>query len=165
MDTAAPDKTFAYHAPQYKESEQDDKDKFFQGAHLADYGLKAFAQVYEAAASQVKTDTNKDDLNVEAFYNIYFELTDKLKATTGASRGDKVKLQTPTSVEDYVKAQRFTELKVKAGGVDIIMIDIHPNDATKAKIASNEVGKLIKDIFEAKKDEATFKLTVIVDIT
>ncbi len=156
---AKPDPTYDYGAPKMGET-----DDYFRGAHLTDYGLKAFSQAYDAVVAQVKAGGG-DGLNIEAFYNIYFELNDKLRATQNTSKDSKVSLESPSSIDDYLATERFTELKVKTGGPDMILIDIHPNDATKEKIAVNEVSKLIDGVFEQKKLEPTFRCSVIVDIT
>ncbi|AUT01317.1 hypothetical protein CLI64_13405 [Nostoc sp. CENA543] len=159
------DKDYNYHAPQYKEGTSD-KDQFFQGAHLTDYGLKAFSQAYDAVAAQVKAN-GSDKLDIEAFYNIYFELRDKLDSTTSSSK-DKVRLQTPSSVDEYLKSIRCRQIAWTQKAVDVIMIDIHPNDATKMKIARNEVISLMKDLFGKiyqRPDGKDFRLTIMIDIT
>ena len=136
-------------------------DKLYQGAHLADYGLKAFAQVYDAAVAQHQV-RPEEKLNVTAFYNIYFELTDKLRATVGAE-GGKVNLNTPSNVAQYLGQLE----KHKEPLPDIIMIDIHPNDATKEVIASNDVIQLLRVINSMLQAEPILakKITVMVDIT
>lgn len=156
---AQPDADYDYGAPKLGET-----DDYFRGAHLTDYGLKAFSQAYDAVVAQVK-DGGGDGLNIEAFYNIYFELNDKLRATQNTSKDSKVSLESPSSIDDYLATERFKELKVKTGGPDMILIDIHPNDATKEKIAVNEVSELIEGLFEQKKLEPAFRCSVIVDIT
>ena len=52
-----------------------------------------------------------------------------------------------------------------AQGVDVIMVDIHPNDATKKRIVSNEVSTLISEVLAKKSGEKDFRLTVMIDIT
>lgn len=159
---AAPDPDYDYGAPKLGGT-----DEYFRGTHLTDYGLKAFSQAYDAVVAQVQAG-GSDGINIEAFYNIYFELNDKLRATQNTSKDNKVSLQSPSSIDDYLGTVRFNEINVKAGGPDVILIDIHPNDATKAKIARNEVSNLISSVFEKKKlhvDYDKFRCTVIVDIT
>ncbi len=142
-------------------------DGMCQGTFLADYGLKAFAQVYDAAIAQ--HNGNPGPLNVTAFYDIYFELTEKLDATKGAE-GDKVKLETPSEVATHLQGLTGIE-KIP----DIVMIDIHPNDATKTVIRSNNVTALLERydalIRQLGEDQAhqsgpkKKQVTVIVDIT
>lgn len=168
--------------------------ELYQGAYLADYGLKAFAQVYDAAIAQHATDTanaphavgvadtpdtveheaadvsrKEKSLQVAAFYNIYFELTEKLNATTEANPG-RVKMNAPENVEEFI-----TQLKNSRLGVDerpddrlpdIIMIDIHPNDATKKVIVPNDVAEMLGEINNyMTQNKCRKKITVIVDIT
>lgn len=162
MDPAPLDATYAYGAPQI--DNDTGKDKYFRGAHLTDYGLKAFSQVFDAAKDQVVA-SGRDTLNVEAFHNIYFELNDKLRTTVKSAKGGKVSLQSPTTVGDYLASKRFEELDAKLHGVDVVMVDIHPNDATKREIVSNDVKTLIDGLFDKKTAEAGFRLTVMIDIT
>lgn len=162
LDAKPHDEAFKYGAPQHDTG--GGKDAFFRGAHITDYGLKAFSQAYDAAAAQVKAN-GQGRLDLEAFYNIYFELSDKLSATRNATKGGKVALENPSSVGDYLASARFKSLDAKAQGVDVIMVDIHPNDATKKKIVSNEVSTLIAEVLDKKKAEDDFRLTVMIDIT
>ena len=149
-------------APQH-ETETGKGDALFQGAHLTDYGLKAFGQVYDAAAAQTKA-SGQDTLDIEAFYNIYFELQDKLRATTGVKPVGKVVVENPSSVEEYLTGKRFKAIdSVKVKGPDVVFVDIHPNDATKKQIVENDVVRLITDI--CNKLGPTGKITVVVDIT
>ncbi len=162
----SPVDNYDYHAPQ-KIEETEDEDKFFQGAHLADYGLKAFSQAYNAVVDQA-TEDGTDSLNIQAFYNIYFELNDKLNATRNTSKGSKVTLESPSSVDNYLLSENYTGLSAKTTDVNVIMVDIHPNDATKENIAANNVSKLIDDVFTKlilRDDYDAYKLTVMVDIT
>ncbi|OXM86565.1 hypothetical protein [Paenibacillus rigui] len=161
---AKPDEDYEFGAPQFKATESETEDRFFQGAHITDYGLKAFAQAYDAVAAQVKAN-GSDGLNIEAFYNIYFELSDKLRATQNTSKGGKVKLETPSSIEQYLDTERFKNINVDSPSPDMVLIDIHPNDATKQSIAANEVTELIIQLFETKKSDDSFRCSVIVDIT
>ncbi|MBX9899808.1 MAG: hypothetical protein K2Y28_03405, partial [Burkholderiaceae bacterium] len=162
MDPTAVDATYAYGAPQVDNDAG--KDKYFRGAHLTDYGLKAFSQVFDAAKAQVMA-SGRDTLDLEAFHNIYFELNDKLRTTVKSTKGGKVSLQSPSTVGDYLKSERFLALDAKPHGVDVVMVDIHPNDATKKQIVSNDVIKLIDGLFGAKKDQDDFRLTLMIDIT
>jgi len=142
---------------------------FYQGFYLADYGLKAFAQVYDAAAEQYKADRkqtrtareNDSPMKIAAFYNIYFELTDKLRATTGVNNRE-VRLSTPENVADYLAG-----LKDQNSLPDIVMIDIHPNDASKRTIKANNVEELLAGLAAKNADEemGKKKITVMVDIT
>lgn len=156
------DHTYAYAAPQFDHGAG--KDKHFRGAHLTDYGLKAFSQVFDAAKAQF-TANGGDTLRLEAFHNIYFELNDKLRTTVKSTRNGKVQLQSPSSVADYLNSSRFTTLNAEPGGVDVVMVDIHPNDATKKQIVSHDVKQLIDGLFGKKKDEDNFRLTMMIDIT
>ncbi|MFA0963569.1 DUF4157 domain-containing protein [Roseivirga sp. BDSF3-8] len=164
LEGTSPEK-YDFGAPQHK-TDLSDKDDYFQGSHLADYGLKAFSQAYNAVLAQAKANT-KDGLSIQAFYNIYFEVHQKLSTTSDISK-NKVTLQSPSSIEDYIKSENYKGLEAKATGVDLIMIDIHPNDATKKDIKENDVPKLINDVFgELRKrdDYKNIRLTVMVDIT
>lgn len=140
--------------------------KLYQGAYLADYGLKAFAQVYDAAAAQhaQKQAASADGgspLQIAAFYNIYFELTEKLNATRGADPR-RVHMETPTSVEDFLSRMSKPDFRLP----DIIMIDIHPNDATRESIAANDICLLLEKINQYREDwDCCKQITVIVDIT
>ncbi len=149
-------------------------ENLYQGAYLADYGLKAFAQVYDAAAAQHAEDSPPDEpLQVAAFYNIYFELTEKLNATTGANPG-RVQMKTPESVEKFVEKLQIPDSAAESGEAvmqtnklpDIIMIDIHPNDATKETITRNDVSGMLDVINDYMVgNNCRRKITVIVDIT
>jgi hypothetical protein len=104
-------------------------------------------------------------LHLEAFHNIYFELNDKLRTTVKSTRAGKVRLQSPSSVGEYLAQERFKTLDASSGGVDVVMVDIHPNDATKKQIVSHDVKRLIDGLFDKKKDEDDFRLTMMIDIT
>lgn len=162
MDPTPVDATYAYGAPQV--DNDTGKDKYFRGAHLTDYGLKAFSQVFDAAKAQVVA-SGRDTLDLEAFHNIYFELNDKLRTTVKSAKGGKVSLQSPSTVGAYLASERFLALDAKAQGVDVVMVDIHPNDATKKEIVSNDVNRLIDGIFGKKSAEDGFRLTLMIDIT
>jgi hypothetical protein len=156
------EKGYDYGAPQLQ-TEPSKSDSFFQGAHLTDYGLKAFGQVYDAATAQLKSSV-PGAVNIEAFYNIYFELQDKLRATMGVTRADTVKVQNPSSVQDYLDSQRFKSIdNVTVQGPDMVFVDIHPNDATKPQIVENDVALLITEV--CNKLSVDRKVTVVVDIT
>ncbi len=157
------DKDFRYSAPEYKE-EGEEKDSYFQGAHITDYGLKAFAQTYDAVVAQVKQD-GRDRVDITAFYNIYFELTDKLRATHATSKGSKVEFETPSSASDFIHSNRFEGISPSLKGPDVVFVDIHPNDATKKQIVSNDISFLIMGLFAKVKDPTTYRVTVMVDIT
>ncbi|MDE6016016.1 MAG: DUF4157 domain-containing protein [Acetatifactor sp.] len=143
--------------------------ELYQGAYLADYGLKAFAQVYDAAIAQHAADVSRKEkpLQVAAFYNIYFELTEKLNATTGANPG-RVKMKAPENIEEFIAELENLESAEEAQNrlPDIIMIDIHPNDATKKIITKNDVAKMLDKINNyMTQNKCRKKITVIVDIT
>ena len=143
--------------------------ELYQGAYLADYGLKAFAQVYDAAIAQHAADVSRKDepLQVAAFYNIYFELTEKLNATTGANP-ERVKMKAPENVEEFIAKLENSESAEEAQNrlPDIIMIDIHPNDATKKVIVPNDVAGMLDEINNyMTQNKCRKKITVIVDIT
>ncbi|MDE7271075.1 MAG: DUF4157 domain-containing protein [Acetatifactor sp.] len=143
--------------------------ELYQGAYLADYGLKAFAQVYDAAIAQHAADVSRKEkpLRVAAFYNIYFELTEKLNATTGANPG-RVEMKAPENVEEFIAKLGNSESAEEAQNrlPDIIMIDIHPNDATKKIITQNDVAKMLGVINGyITLNDSRKKITVIVDIT
>lgn len=140
--------------------------ELYQGAYLADYGLKAFAQVYDAAAAQHAEDTGMQPLQIAAFYNIYFELTEKLAKTTEAS-SRRVSMTKPRDVDTFLgdvnAAIGKKELLQKLP--DIIMIDIHPNDATKEYITFNNICALLKGIANLRDKGGAKKITMIIDIT
>lgn len=143
--------------------------ELYQGAYLADYGLKAFAQVYDAAIASHAADVSRKDkpLQVAAFYNIYFELTEKLNATTEANPG-RVKMNAPENIEEFIAELENSESAEEAQNrlPDIIMIDIHPNDATKKIITKNDVVKMLDKINNyMTQNRCRKKITVIVDIT
>lgn len=144
-------------------------EELYQGAYLADYGLKAFAQVYDAAIAQHAADAGMQPLQIAALYNIYFELTEKLNATTGANSG-RVKMNAPENVEEFIaqlRNSRSGENKRPDDRLpDIIMIDIHPNDATKKVIVPNDVAGMLDEINDyMTQNNCRKKITVIVDIT
>lgn len=138
----------------------------YRGAYLADYGLKAFAQVYDAAAAQHAIDTGMQPLQIAAFYNIYFELTEKLTKTTEAS-SRRVSMTKPRDVDTFLgdvnAAIGKEELLQKLP--DIIMIDIHPNDATKEYITYNNICALLKGLADLRDRGGAKKITMIIDIT
>lgn len=147
----------------------DQVSELYQGAYLADYGLKAFAQVYDAAAAQHAEDTGMQPLQVAAFYNIYFELTEKLDKTAAAS-SRQVSMTKPrdvaTFLDDINAAARVKEVKELLQYIpDIIMIDIHPNDATKEYITANDICGLLRGIAELRDKGGCKKITMIIDIT
>ncbi len=158
------------------DSEQGLPPSFYRGAYLADYGLKAFAQVYDAALAQhaptAPTGGGKS-LQIDAFYNIYFELTEKLNATKGANP-KRVHMDNPKSVEEFLDKlhQPVSESDLKKGVdpadrlPDIIMIDIHPNDATREYIEANNIVHLLQAIAGYREqNEIQKQMSVIIDIT
>lgn len=163
---------FRLKAPEAEDSGENSRKKLYRGAYLADYGLKAFAQVYDAAIAQHAADTRSDPnpraADVAAFYNIYFELTEKLKATAGAN-SERVHRQAPESVEEFVRTLNSggeTAESAQDRLPDIIMIDIHPNDATKAVINQNDVAGMLDAMNDyMMRNQCPKRITVIVDIT
>lgn len=158
------------------DSEQGLPPSFYRGAYLADYGLKAFAQVYDAALAQhaqtAPTDEGKP-LHIGAFYNIYFELTEKLNATKGANP-NRVHMDNPKNVEEFLdKLHQPVFESDSEEGVhpadrlpDIIMIDIHPNDATREYIEANNIVHLLQAIAGYREqNEIQKQMSVIIDIT
>jgi len=145
-----------------------------QGARITDYGLKAFAEAYNAFLAQ---SSDKDTLKIDAYYNIYFELTHKLN-TTRVSSGGKVTTSDPKTVEgtDYVKEHDEQEkqkkrlddievskgLEVKVPRPDLVLIDIHPNDAARSEMHKNDVLHLMAALFPEGQNN---RCTVMVDVT
>ena len=187
LDPSKPDADATYGAPEYGGNrlkrfwrwmsqlvtrQSMPKDPYFQGGHLTDYGLKAFSQAYDAAVAQLSAE-NKDKLDLVAFHNIYFELV------TGQSSGRRpTRARAKPTRSRWRAPARSTGIRhcgrqlirepfigLKRGGLDILLVDIHPNDATKKEIVSNDVGLLLRRIFTAKAAEGDFRLTVMVDIT
>lgn len=155
------------------DSEQGLPPSFYRGAYLADYGLKAFAQVYDAALAQHAPTGEGKPLQIDAFYNIYFELTEKLNATEGANPG-RVHMDNPKSVREFLDKLNpsVSESDLEKGFhpadrlPDIIMIDIHPNDATREYIEANNITGLLQAIAEYREqNEISKQITVIIDIT
>lgn len=150
-----------------KAAEQADQEPgSYRGAYLADYGLKAFAQVYDAAAAQHEADSDEQPLQVAAFYNIYFELTEKLDKTT-ATNHRKVSMAKPRDVAAFLADVKDTsgEKKPLEKLPDIIMIDIHPNDATKELITANDICGLLRGIADLQGTDGSRKISMIIDIT
>jgi hypothetical protein len=127
--------------------------------HITDYGLQAFSHAYEAVAAQHGADV----LAIDAYASIYFELLDKFRHTD--KRGN-IKLRNPRDLADFKRLKEkaaVSGLAAEVKGPDLVLIDIHPNDASKPAIEQQEVAALIHAIFEG--GAATQRVTVIVDIT
>jgi hypothetical protein len=124
--------------------------------HVTDYGLRAFAQAYNAVLAQ----HGDDNLAIDAYSSIYFELIQKLNQVkvTGETG---ITLRNPRDLAEFKKLGEGVHVVVKAP--DLVLIDIHPNDASKALMARQQVVQLILAMFEGAK--ADYRSTVIVDIT
>src|SRR5262249_31804148 len=123
-----------------------------QGTHITDYGLKAFAIAYNAAIKH----HSGPEFKIDAYSNIYFELLQKLDvASKVQGRGKSVNVRTPEGASLTVQSP------------DLLLIDIHPNDASKTSIAMNDVAKVIEDALKVRGMEPPpeRRCTVIVDIT
>jgi hypothetical protein len=118
--------------------------------------LKAFAQAYNAAVAQMKG----ANMSIDAYSSIYFELTHKLSQASVKAEG-AIKVRHPADLAEYKHLQSGVKVDVK--GPDLVLIDIHPNDASKKKLSQQQVTELIKAMFEGAK--ADYQVTVVVDIT
>lgn len=131
----------------------DGKVKNRQGPFIMDYGLKAFADVYNAALAQ----STGEKFHTEAYYNIYFELAQKLSGSSKHDR-DKVTFSSPK----VIPSSRDSGAKRP----DVVMIDIHPNDANQPEMHMFQITELITGLFPKEvddKDQAP--VTTIIDIT
>jgi hypothetical protein len=122
-----------------------------QGVHITDYGLKAFAIAYNAAVAQHK---DPRAFQIDAYSNIYFELLMKLGVSSKVDTGG-----TPIKVHTPEGATLRTERP------DLVLIDIHPNDASKTAIAMHDVGTVIVEALKPEGTTEERRCTVIVDIT
>lgn len=133
-----------------------------QAAHVTHYGLNAFSHAFEGVLKQ-KTADGGGGLAIAALNNIYFEMMQKLGYTQGASGGG-IQLAQPSSPAELMKGLKpASGTSVKVGGPDMIVIDIHPNDASKREIHQHDVAGLLHQLFGAA--DKTFRCTVLVDIT
>lgn len=123
--------------------------------HYTDYGLKAFTQAYNAALVQSAGHT---PFVVDSYSNIYFELLQKLHDTKIASGGKTEVRDSQTLPEEYKKG-----LVTNTSEPNLIMVDIHPNDASKPEMRKNDIVAIIESRLKDKSAEK--RLTVIVDIT
>ncbi|MDE7112855.1 MAG: hypothetical protein K2O57_01510, partial [Acetatifactor sp.] len=86
---------------------------------------------------------------------------------TGAKPG-RGKMKAPENIEEFIAELENLESAEEAQNrlPDIIMIDIHPNDATKKIITKNDVAKMLDKINNyMTQNKCRKKITVIVDIT
>ena len=130
--------------------------------HVTHYGLTAFTQVYNAVMQQNEA---KSQITVAAYYDLYFEMMQKLGHTEHAS-GGRLKLDRPVNVKDFLA--KYTKgsasgLTIAQPEIDLITIDIHPNDASQVAIHRQSVIELIQEIFG--KTSADFRCTIMIDIT
>lgn len=123
--------------------------------HYTDYGLKAFTQAFNAALAQSAGHT---PFVVDSYSNIYFELLQKLHDTKIASGGKTEVRDSQTLPEKYKKG-----LATNTSEPNLIMVDIHPNDASKPEMRKNDIVAIIESRLKDKPAEK--RLTVIVDIT
>ncbi|MCX7570246.1 hypothetical protein OS242_09755 [Tumebacillus sp. DT12] len=129
--------------------------------HMTHYGLAAYSQAYNAAVKQHQAD-GRDGMNIEAFYNIYFEMMEQLVYTQRAS-GENVTLHAPQHVQSFLQSESFQTMRVKHAQSNFIAIDIHPNDAARKEMARQDIEDLMKRLFEGA--DPDFKCTVFVDVT
>ena len=133
-----------------------------QDAHITHYGLNAFSHAFEAVLKQ-KRAGGGGEINIAALNNIYFEMMQKLGYTQGAS-GDGMKLAQPSSTKDLLaELAPSSGVTAKATAPDMIVLDIHPNDAAKPAIHENDVSGFLHQLFGAA--DESFRCTVLVDIT
>ena len=133
-----------------------------QTPHVTHYGLNAFSHAFEGVLKQREQDGG-DELQIAALNNIYFEMMQKLGYTQGASDG-KLQLDQPSSAADLVKNLKpSSNSSAQVAAPDLIVLDIHPNDAAKKEIHQNEVVTLLHQVFRSAKKDA--RCTVLVDIT
>lgn len=134
-----------------------------QQPHFTDYGLTAFARAFNAVRQQ-RGDTA---LNVDAYANIYFELTEKLdqavKATGGASSPTGVTTRSFQNVAEFVAEMAKIGVGATPTRPDLISIDIHPNDAAKHEMHQQQIPALIDALFSGA--PKGYRCTLLVDIT
>lgn len=146
--------------------EEHDKDFQFsvpedaQDTHITHYGLTSFSQVFQGVKKQLQSEGGA--LEIAAFSNIYFEMMQKLEYTEGAS-GKSMGLSKPQDLTELIRAYPVETISAKAADVNLIVIDIHPNDAAKGEMHRQEVVGIINHLFSNSHPE--FKCTVLVDIT
>src|SRR5699024_7177030 len=119
-----------------------------QSPHYTEYGLKAFAQAFNAAFAQHSSEGG--EITIDAYSNIYFEVLDKL-GHAELSSGKKWDVQKPMEGNSTNKP-------------DVIVIDIHPNDASKPEMHKQEIVSIVNAAFVKDAGEKS-KITVIIDIT
>ena len=123
--------------------ENEDLDGVFKRAGLFSYGMSAAFYTLDIVLSRFQD----QKITVTTISRNYFEILDILEKKDGVG---------------HVKCKKVERLNEIVGRPDVLVADIHPNDATQKTLSQNDVGTWVQKYLE---DDENAKLILVLDVT